>query len=315
LDKMRLLLATPPKPKLEGEDKSQHDGEWKTYNHRLGELRRYRGLTYNLLFGQCTQPLKDKMKNDPIYDEVTKSGNPLKLKVLIDMIVMAQTEHQYYCKIIHEQEKGLLGFVQGNMTNNAQYYEKVSKRISIDKAVGITRIHKVAVQVTAKKLFTKKVEDLKEEELHQAEEMAEESYIAYLMIMNSTAQHDKLKVSLTDDYAKGQDTYPKCQQIALRLLHAFTKTATPRVIVSEGSSFAVRNTGKTRSATIVERRATQPGSVQIKTKIRRRRRTRVKARMMTQTTNPRPANAATGVLDPSPARRAKAVPLRRTEPN
>jgi Zinc knuckle len=104
--------------------------------------------------------------------------------------------------------------------------------------VGITRIHKVAVQVTAKKLFTKKVDDLKEEELHQAEEMAEESYIAYLMIMNSAAQHDKLKVSLTDDYAKGQDTYPKSRQEALRLLDAFTKTAAPRAIVSEGSSFA-----------------------------------------------------------------------------
>jgi hypothetical protein len=63
LDELRMQLATPPKPKLEGEDKSKHDGEWKTYNHRLAELRRYRGLTYNLLFGQCTQPLKDKMKN------------------------------------------------------------------------------------------------------------------------------------------------------------------------------------------------------------------------------------------------------------
>jgi hypothetical protein len=189
LDEMRLQLATPPRPKLEGEDKSKYDGEWKTYGHRLAELTRYRGLTYNLLFGQCTQPLKDKMKNDPIYDEVTKSGNPLKLKVLIDMIVMAQTEHQYYCKTIHELEKGLLGFVQGNLTN-AQYYEKIGNRISVDKAVGITRIHKVAVQATAKKLFTKRVEDLTEEELHQAEDMAEESYIAYLMIMNSAAQHD-----------------------------------------------------------------------------------------------------------------------------
>jgi Zinc knuckle len=121
---------------------------------------------------------------------------------------------------------------------NAQYYEKISNRISVDKAVGITRIHKVAVQAAAKKLFTKKVEDLKEEELHQAEEMAEESYIAYIMIMNSAAQHDKLKVSLTDDYAKGQDTYPKNRHKALRLLDAFTKTAAPRTIVSEGTSFA-----------------------------------------------------------------------------
>jgi Zinc knuckle len=121
---------------------------------------------------------------------------------------------------------------------NAQYYEKISNRISVDKAVGITRVHKVAVQAAAKKLFTKKVEDLNEEELHQAEEMAEESYIAYIMIMNSAAQHDKLKVSLTDDYAKGQDTYPKTRQEALRLLDAFTKTAAPRAIVSEGKSFA-----------------------------------------------------------------------------
>jgi hypothetical protein len=84
------------------------------------------------------------MKNDPAYDGVTKSSNPLKLKGLIDKIVMAQTEHQYYAMTIHEQEKGLLGFVQGNMTN-AQYYKKISNRISVDKAVGITRIHKPAV--------------------------------------------------------------------------------------------------------------------------------------------------------------------------
>jgi Zinc knuckle len=58
------------------------------------------------------------------------------------------------------------------------------------------------------------------------------------MIMNSAAKHDKLKISLTDDYAKGQDTYPKTRQEALRLLDAFTKTAAPRAIVTEGKSFA-----------------------------------------------------------------------------
>jgi hypothetical protein len=45
LDELSLQLATPPKPKLEGEGKSQYDGEWKTYSHRLAELRQYRGLT------------------------------------------------------------------------------------------------------------------------------------------------------------------------------------------------------------------------------------------------------------------------------
>jgi Zinc knuckle len=45
-------------------------------------------------------------------------------------------------------------------------------------------------------------------------------------------------VSLADDYAKGQDTYPKNRQEALLLIDAFTKTAAPRIIQSEGTSFA-----------------------------------------------------------------------------
>jgi hypothetical protein len=117
LDELRIQLATPPQPKLEGEDRVKREGDLKAYNYRNKELERYRGLTYNLLFGQCTQALKDKLKSDSAYNEVTKSGNPLRLKALIEKVVMAQTEHQYFAKTILDQEKLLLGFVQGTMSN------------------------------------------------------------------------------------------------------------------------------------------------------------------------------------------------------
>jgi hypothetical protein len=122
LDELRIQLATPPHPKLEGEDRVKQEGDLKAYNYRKKELERYRGLTYNLLFGQCTQALKDKLKSDSAYDEVTKSGNPLRLKALIEKVVMAQTEHQYYANTILDQGRLLLGFVQGTMSN-AQYYD------------------------------------------------------------------------------------------------------------------------------------------------------------------------------------------------
>jgi hypothetical protein len=97
LDELPLQLATPPQPRLQWEDRVKQEGDWKTYIHRKKELQRYRsrGLTFNLLFGQCTQALKDKLKTDSAYDEVTKSGNLLRLKALIEKIEMAQTEHQY----------------------------------------------------------------------------------------------------------------------------------------------------------------------------------------------------------------------------
>jgi Zinc knuckle len=165
-------------------------------------------------------------------------GTPLRLKALIEKIVMAQTEHQYYAETMLDQEKILLGFGQGNMSN-AQYYEKISNRINVDKSVGITRVHKVAVQAIANKQYSKKVEDLIVDELEKAEEAAEESYLAYIMIMNSSTEHNKLKTSsLADDYANGKDTYPKNRQDSLRLLDTFTRNATPRAIETEGSSFA-----------------------------------------------------------------------------
>jgi hypothetical protein len=87
------------------------------------------------------------------------------------------------------------------------------------------------------------------------------------------------------------------------------------LLLNQTASNPVKNTGKTRSATSVERRATLPGSAQMMTKTPRRRRPRAKARprMMSQTMSPRPAKEATRVPGPSPARKAKAVPLRRKE--
>jgi Zinc knuckle len=97
----------------------------------------------------------------------------------------------------------------------------------------------VAVQAIANKQYSKKVEDLTAEELEMAEEAANEGYLAYIMIMNSsTAEHNKVKTSLADDYAKGQGTYPKNRQDALNLLDTFTRNAPPRVIESEGGTFA-----------------------------------------------------------------------------
>jgi Zinc knuckle len=94
------------------------------------------------------------------------------------------------------------------------------------------------VQAIANKQYSKKVEDLTAEELEKAEEAAEEGYLAYIMIMNSSTEHNKLKTSLADDYANGQDTYLKNRQDALCLLDTFTRNAPLRAIESEGGTFA-----------------------------------------------------------------------------
>jgi hypothetical protein len=79
------------------------------------------------------------------------------------------------------------------------------------------------------------------------DEKAAELYYSYLFLMNSSASHAKLKLSLEEDFAKGVDHYPRDRQKALHLLDKFTKTPKPKEMVSEGSSFAT--VGKLKKGT------------------------------------------------------------------
>jgi hypothetical protein len=135
------------------------------------------------------------------------------------------------------------------------------------------------------------------------------------MIMNSSTEHNKLKTSLADDYAKGQDTYPKNRQDALRLLDTFTRNAPPRVIESEGGpllqlrSLATKNkmkhTGKIRNATTVVKQVTQQEIAPTRKPSPRRtrisRRAKQNQKMIHQMRTPWKARKAPGATNLSPA--------------
>ena len=73
-------------------EKTQYNIEWKTYQQSKAHLIKHQGQTYSLIHGQCTQLLQDKMKQDPDWDTVSTSYDPLQLYALIKKIVLAQTE-------------------------------------------------------------------------------------------------------------------------------------------------------------------------------------------------------------------------------
>ena len=156
--------------------------------------------------------LKDKMKHDATYESVMDSCDPLKLKKLIEKIILSQSDDQYPYATFFEQDKVLVCFHQHELSN-AQYYEKFNTRVDVAKAVGVTRTHKGAVSHTAKLLHKKEFEDLTNDEKVAVKDEAEERYYAYVMLQNSSSVHAKLKNGLIDDYAKGQDHFPKNRQL------------------------------------------------------------------------------------------------------
>ncbi|MGL5935066.1 MAG: hypothetical protein ACRCZI_05535, partial [Cetobacterium sp.] len=241
IEQLRYEIDNPPAVELRGAEKAEYDGEWKTYNLRQSKLVAHRGQIHSTMIGQCTQLLKDKLKQDADYSHVMDSCDPLKLRKLIEKIILSQSDDQYPYATLFEQDKILVGFHQGELTN-AQFYEKFNTRVDVAKAVGVTRIHKGAIEHTAKEIYKKDVDDLTNKELEDVEEKAEERYYAYIMLQNSSAEHGKLKAGLVGDYAKGQDHFPKNRQAVLHLLDKHSKNARPRQTPSEGHTFVQKST-------------------------------------------------------------------------
>ena len=49
---------------LHGDDKSEHDGKWRSYREYTSLLKKHRGQAYSMFMGQHTQQLLDRMKQD-----------------------------------------------------------------------------------------------------------------------------------------------------------------------------------------------------------------------------------------------------------
>ena len=86
-------------------EKTANSNAWRSYRERNANLLKHRGQTYSLILGQCTQLLHDKLKQEPTWEVVSVSYNPLQLYRLIERVILAQTEDQYLFAIICDQDK------------------------------------------------------------------------------------------------------------------------------------------------------------------------------------------------------------------
>ena len=73
---------------------------------------------YALIYGQCSQILQDKRKQDKNLATVSVSYKPLELYKLIERVILKQTEDQYPVAALWEQLSNVANAKQGNSTNN-----------------------------------------------------------------------------------------------------------------------------------------------------------------------------------------------------
>ena len=76
------------------------------------------------------------MKQDTDWNAVPVSYGPLTLYQLMEKTILAQTEAQYPCATVYDQEMSFYSFRQDNMSN-PQWHERFNMKIDIGDAIGV----------------------------------------------------------------------------------------------------------------------------------------------------------------------------------
>ncbi len=204
-------------------EKLKYSNESKTHSHRVATLEKHRGNVYALIYGQYTQILQDKVKQDKNWATVSVPYKPLEFYKLIEQVILKQTEDQFPVAALWEQLSNVANAKQGNSTNN-KWHDCFNTKVEVAESVGVSfnfeNIWEYCALEAHKAVYT----SLKPDKQEAVRVSAQERFLLYALIITSNSKHDKIKDDLLDDYTKGSDNYTQTRSQALILMDHYSKT-------------------------------------------------------------------------------------------
>jgi hypothetical protein len=197
---------------LTDSEKLKYGNKSKTHSQRIATLEKHRGNVYALIYGQCTQILQDKMKQNKNWVTGSVSYKLLELYKLIEQVILKQTEDQYPVAAQWEQLSNVANAKQGNSTNN-KWYDRFNTKVEVAKSVGVSFDFKKIWEYFALEAHKAAYTLLRPDKQEAVRVNARERFLSYALIKTSNSKHDKIKDDLFDDYTKGSDNFrrPGCR--------------------------------------------------------------------------------------------------------
>jgi hypothetical protein len=191
---------------LTDSEKLEYGNESKMHSQHVATLEKHRGNVYALIYGQCTQILQDKMKQDKNWATVSVAYKLLQLYKLIKQVILKQTEEQYPVAALWEQLSNVANAKQGNSTNN-EWYDWFNTKVKVAESVGVSFNFEKIWEYCAMEAHEAAYTLLRPDKQEAVRVSARERFLSYALIKTSNSKHDKIKDDLLDDYTKGSDNY------------------------------------------------------------------------------------------------------------
>jgi hypothetical protein len=200
--KFKSLKEVPHK--LTPEEAASYNNSSKTHSLREATLEKHCGQVYALIYGQCTQLLRDKMKQEKSWAAVSASYKPLELYKLIESVVLKQTEDQYPVSAVWDQYMAVYSSKQGSLTNT-MWYERFNTKVEVAESVGCVFANDRTLDYCAELEHKKSYDALTTTEKAEVDILARDRFMEYGLLKTSITASDKVKLDLSDDFTKGRD--------------------------------------------------------------------------------------------------------------
>ena len=193
------------------------------------EYANFRAGLYNVVYGQCTEALQDKLKSHTNFEQVYQDG--IGLLAIIKTLTYTFEERRKHADALSEIKEMFYSFKQGRHMSLQQYYELFLGQVEVLEEVGVT----IADDGLARSIAAAKgrVGAPREEDWVSAREQA----LAIRFIRGTNSTHKSYLIHLRNSFLDASDYYPSTLHEAYHILQRREPEGATPVPVSDGVAF------------------------------------------------------------------------------
>ena len=219
------------------------------YVRRISYLDENIKTLYSLVWGQCSDVIRQKVESHKDYEDIASSGDGIKLLVLLKGISFHFQSQKYLPHSIHEALKRYYNCSQGRYATTQAYMEHFQNVVDVvttsggsiagHKGVEDTLISKLPGEVTRETITDIQLKKVLEESTERS------TAIAFLLGCDRS-RYGKLIEDLENDFLQGRDNYPTTVVAVYNLLTNWKQEnrAGWRAPTADGVAFANADDGK-----------------------------------------------------------------------
>ena len=197
--------------------------------NKLQEYTNFCSGLYNLVMGQCSEALKERLKSHEDFMDANQNG--ISLLVLIRSLLHTFEEHRKLADGLPDVKMAFYKLRQGKHMKLECYHELFLAQVEVMDEVGVTIPDTALIQ---------HVEEQHGTGVTTAADQAEAKQIALAIqfINGPNASHKPYLSHLRNSYLDGVDVYPNTVQVAHNILQCREETHSVPTVEGNGIVFA-----------------------------------------------------------------------------